>query len=203
MLVGGHCWARSEAYAASVGPLACWPGVSPGRPCLLRLWLPGLAVLSQSSRATENGTGGLPVHALALLFAQGYDGLPTNGSTWFGPADYYEATAYVGVVAIVLALIAVLVGWRRPVVAALGATVLVSLAVIYVPTTQRMFTRLGAGSVATQRMLPMLAFAVAMLAGLGTETLQRRWREPRRPVKRPGQRGCVRCRSGLPLLRPG
>ncbi len=80
--------------------------------------------------------------------------------------------------AVVLALVAVLVAWRRPIVAALTATVFVSLGVIYVPATQRLFTRLGAGSIATQRMLPMLAFAVAMLAGLGTGTLQRRWREP-------------------------
>ena len=162
------------------------------------LWLPGLAVLRQSSRAAENGTGGLPVHALALLLAQGYDGLPTKGSSWFGPADYYEATGYIGVVALVLALVAVLVAWRRPIVAALTATVLVSLGVIYVPATQRLFTRLGAGSIATQRMLPMLAFAVAMLAGLGTDTLQRRWREPRRPIEGSGQRRRLRCRARLP-----
>ena len=168
------------------------------------LWLPGLAVLSQSSRAAENGTGGLPVHALALLFAQGYDGLPTNGGAWFGPADYYEATAYVGVIAIALALLAVLVSWRRPLVAALGATVLVALAIIYVPATQRAFTRLGAGSIATQRMLPMLAFAVAMLAGLGTEITQRHWATARGPVKSSGQRGCLRSGAGLfARLRPG
>ena len=160
------------------GPLCLLGGVAGGVALSAPLWLPGLAVLRQSSRAAENGTGGLPAHALALLLAQGYDGLPTKGSSWFGPADYYEATGYIGVVAVVLALVAVLVAWRRPIVAALTATVLVSLGVVYVPATQRLFTRLGAGSIATQRMLPMLAFAVAMLAGLGTDTLQRRWREP-------------------------
>lgn len=160
------------------GPACLLAGAAAGAALSAPLWLPGLAVLSQSSRAGENGTGGLPVHALALFFAQGYDGLPTNGGAWFGPADYYEATAYVGVIAIALALLAVLVSWRRPLVAALGATVLVALAIIYVPATQRAFTRLGAGSIATQRMLPMLAFAVAMLAGLGTEIIQRRWRRP-------------------------
>jgi len=71
------------------------------------------------------------------------------------------------------------VAWRRPIVAALAASVLVSLGIVYVPATQRLFTRLGAGSVATQRMLPMLAFAVAVLAGLGTDIVQRHWREPR------------------------
>ena len=120
----------------------------------------------------------MPLHALALLFAQGYDGLPTSGSTWFGPVDYYEATAYVGVVALVLALVSLLVAWRRPTVLALGASVLVSLVIIYLPVTQRVITRVGAGSIATQRMLPMLAFSLAILAGVGAEVLQRRWREP-------------------------
>ena len=113
--------------------------------------------------------------ALSLLFAQGYDGLPTKGSVWFGPLDYYEATAYVGTVAIVLAVLAVLVGWRRPVVAGLVGAGLISLVVVYDPTAQHLFTDLGAGSVATQRMLPMLAFALALLAGLGAEALRRSW----------------------------
>jgi hypothetical protein len=182
VLVGGIVGA-SRGVRSLGGPACLLAGTVAGAALSAPLWLPGIAVLSQSSRATENGTGGLPVHALALLFAQGYDGLPTNGGTWFGPADYYEATAYVGVIAIVLGLTALLVSWRRPLVAALGATVLVAVAIIYVPTTQRTFTRLGAGSIATQRMLPMLAFAVAMLAGLGTEILQRHWREPGVPSK--------------------
>jgi hypothetical protein len=182
VLVGGVVGA-SRGLRSLGGPACLLAGAAAGAALSAPLWLPGLAVLSQSSRATENGTGGLPVHALALLFAQGYDGLPTNGGAWFGPADYYEATAYVGVIAIALAVLAVLVSWRRPLVAALGATVLVALAIIYVPVTQRMFTRLGAGSIATQRMLPMLAFAVAMLAGLGTEIIQRHWREPGVPSR--------------------
>jgi hypothetical protein len=159
------------------GPAALLAGFGGGAALSAPLWLPGLAVLKQSSRAAENGTGGLPIHALALVLAQGYDGLPTKGATWFGPADYYEATAYVGVIAVVLALTAVLTGWRRPIVVGLAVATLVSLVIIYVPSMQRLFTRIGAGSFATQRMLPMVAFAVAMLAGLGTETLQQHWRE--------------------------
>ncbi len=165
--------------ASLAGPAALLAGVGDGAALSAPLWLPGLAVLKQSSRAAENGTGGLPIHAVALLFAQGYDGLPTKGATWFGPADYYEATAYVGVVAVVLALSAVLVGWRRPLISGLGVAALVCVVIIYAPAMQRLFTRIGAGSFATQRMLPMVAFAVAMLAGLGAETLQRGWRERR------------------------
>ncbi len=177
VLVGGAAGAlRGTAGFAALARLLV--GVAGGAALSAPLWMPGLAVLNQSTRASENGTGGLPLHTLALLFAQGYDGLPTSGSTWFGPVDYYEATAYVGVVALVLALVSLLVDWRRPTVLALAASVLVSLVIIYLPVTQRVVTRVGAGSIATQRMLPMLAFSLAMLAGIGAEVLQRRWREP-------------------------
>ena len=177
VLAGGAAGAmRGTAGFAALARLLV--GVAGGAALSAPLWVPGLAVLDQSTRASENGTGGLPLHALALLFAEGYDGLPTSGSTWFGPVDYYEATAYVGVVALVLALVSILVGWRRPIVLALASSVLVSLVIIYLPVTQRVITRVGAGSIATQRMLPMLAFSLAMLAGIGTEALQRRWREP-------------------------
>ena len=117
--------------------------------------------------------------ASRLLFAQGYDGLPTKASLWFGPSNYYESAAYVGVVALVLAVVAVLTLWRRSVVVALGATALVSVIVVYSPAVQPLFTKAALGTVATQRMLPMLAFSLAVLAGLGTEVLQRHWAERR------------------------
>jgi hypothetical protein len=176
VLIGGALAARRRqlrpgAVARSVGGLAGGAALS------APLWLPGLAVLRQSARFTQNATGGLALRGLALLFAQGYDGLPTTGSTWTGPANYYEATAYVGIIALVLALFALLVAWRRPMVVALGGTGALCLVIIYGAPTQRLFTTLGGGDIATQRMLPMLAFCIAVLAGLGTEALRRRWHE--------------------------
>ncbi|HUC13151.1 MAG TPA: hypothetical protein VMS00_01745, partial [Acidimicrobiales bacterium] len=165
VVIAGACGA-AKGKVGLAGPARLAAGVAAGAALSAPLWLPGWSVLSQSSRAGENGTGGLPIRAVSLLFAQGYDGLPTKGSLWFGPMDYYEATAYVGTVAIVLAILAVLVAWRRPVVAGLVGAGLISLAVVYDGTAQHLFTDLGAGSVATQRMLPMLAFALALLAGL-------------------------------------
>ncbi len=182
VVIAGACGAV-KGKVGLAGPARLTAGVAAGAALSCPLWLSGLSVLSQSSRAGENGTGGLPVRALSLQFAQGYDGLPTKGSAWFGPLDYYEATAYVGTVAIVLAVVAVLVGWRRPVVAGLVGAVLISLVVVYAPTAQHLFTDLGAGSVATQRMLPMLAFALAMLAGLGAESLRRTWTDTSVRVK--------------------
>jgi hypothetical protein len=174
IVIAGACGAL-KGKVDLAGPARLAAGVAAGAALSAPLWLPGLSVLSGSARAGENGTGGLPVRALSLLFAQGYDGLPTKGNVWFGPADYYEATAYVGIVAIVLAVLAVLVGWRRSVVAGLVGAALISLVVVYDPTAQHVFNDLGAGSVATQRMLPMLAFVLSLLAGLGAEALQRTW----------------------------
>jgi hypothetical protein len=176
VLIGG----AMAQQRRQVGPGAiarCLGGLAGGAALSAPLWLPGLAVLRQSSRFTENATGGVALRGLALLFAQGYDGLPTAGSTWTGPANYYEATAYVGIVALVLALFAVLVAWRRPMVVALAGTGALCLVIIYGAPTQRLFTDLGGGDIATQRMLPMLAFCTALLAGLGTEALRRGWQD--------------------------
>ena len=177
VLIGGA--AAGRRHQLGPGAIARFVGGLAGGAALSApLWLPGLAVLRQSSRFSENATGGVALRGLALLFAQGYDGLPTAGSTWTGPANYYEATAYVGIVALVLALFAVLVSWRRPMVVALAGTAALCLVIIYGAPTQRLFTDLGGGDIATQRMLPMLAFCVALLAGLGTEALRRRWQDP-------------------------
>ena len=197
VVIAGACGAV-KGKVRLAGPARLSAGVAAGAALSSPLWLSGLSVLSQSSRAGENGTGGLPVRALSLLFAQGYDGLPTKGSVWFGPLDYYEATAYVGTVAVVLAVLAVLVGWRRPVVAGLVGAVLISVGVVYDKTAQHLFTDLGAGSVATQRMLPMLAFALAMLAGLGIEALRRSWRDTTVRVKLAASTGACAASPGVP-----
>ncbi len=197
VLVGGAVAAhrrqlRPAAVARALG------GLGGGAALSAPLWLPGLAVLRQSARFSENATGGLALRGLALLFAQGYDGLPTAGSTWTGPANYYEATAYVGIVALVLALFALLVAWRRPIVIALGGTSALCLVIIYGAPTQRLFTTLGGGDIATQRMLPVLAFCIAVLAGLGTEALRRRW--PERGAQRRLLASLVACGGVLVYL---
>ncbi len=60
------------------------------------------------------------LHAIVEVFTQGFYGTPVLGSTWFGPANYVESTAYVGVVPSCRG-VAVRVAWRRPVVMALVA----------------------------------------------------------------------------------
>ena len=150
------------------------------------LWLPGIAVLRQSVFSGTVVARGLPLRSALLLFAPGYDGLPIGSphaplGSYYGPLDYFETAAYVGIVAIAFAGLALARHWRRPVVAALGATALVTLLLVYDlgagAPVQHLVQHLGLKPVALQRMLPVLALAVGVLAGLGLELLLRRWRD--------------------------
>lgn len=151
------------------------------------LWLPGAQIITRSIRSSEGGDAGLPLHALTLLVAQGYDGLPLATTkfphgTFFGPLDYFETAAYVGVIALVLAGLCVARAWHRPVVVGFAACVVACALVTYDLNSgapvQHLITDLGLGAIALQRILPVLEFAIAVLAGLGLELLLRHWREP-------------------------
>jgi hypothetical protein len=152
------------------------------------LWLPGIAVIRQSIRAGRVASTGVPLHFSLLIFAQGYDGLPLQTqaapqATWIGTSfNYNETAAYVGVVALALAAVAVLVaGWRRPAVIGLETALLVTVLIVYNlghhAPVQRLITRLGLEGIALQRMLIVLGFCVALLGGLGLELCLSRWRE--------------------------
>lgn len=138
------------------------------------LWLPGISILRQSIRAGTDAAAGIPAHGILLALAQGYDGLPLSGSQFFlTRSNYFESAAYLGVVTIVLALVALVAAPRRPVVVALAVTTLGALAVIYQPGShdpvQQLIRDVGLGSVATHRLLSAVAFFCALLAGIGLD----------------------------------
>jgi hypothetical protein len=144
------------------------------------LWLPGLSSLRASIRADQVAGAGLLPHGAALLFAQGYYGLPISGSLYFGTTklptsipDYFETAAYVGVLAIVLVVVAFLVSIRRPIVIGFSVAALGCLLLAYRIGTpgvvQKVMGHLGLGSLVTSRSLPLLGFSVAVLAAIGLE----------------------------------
>lgn len=147
------------------------------------LWLPGLAVIRASIRAGTDAAAGVPIHGILLALAQGYDGLPLSGSDFFlARTNYYESAAYIGVIALVLAGVAlgtrVLARERTsPVVTALGIVGVIQLLVIYQVGThapvQHLVRLVGLGSIATHRLLPLLAFVVALLGAFGLDELLR------------------------------
>ena len=157
--------------------LAVLTGIALGAPLLL----PGSQVISGSQRAVPGGdpaeilkgNPALPLHNLVHVLTQGFDGLPTSGSHWFGYiGGYSETAAYVGVIAVVLAVMGVAVRRGRPEVVALGILCVVMVAVAFVPPVVAILYRLPLiGTVLWQRAILPLTFAVAVLAGVGMDAL--------------------------------
>jgi hypothetical protein len=148
------------------------------------LWLPGISFLARSARLNKHLDGQFPLHVIALLFAQGYYGLPIAGSTWFGLSNYVESATYVGVAALALAGVAVLVAWRRPIVAGLGLGAVGCVFVAYRvggAYVARLVTDLGLSALPIHRILIVLAFLLAVLGGLGCDIVVKRFGE--RPVQ--------------------
>jgi len=144
--------------------------------------LPGLQLINQSGRT---GTGNyasisIPNHTLLQFAFQGFDGFPTAGSHWFGSVSYEWTADYVGIIAIVLALVAIGTRWRRPEVQGLTAVIVVMGALALVRDVASFVSHLPVvGSVILSFALVPLALSVAALAGIGLERLVRHHEELR------------------------
>lgn len=156
------------------------------------LWLPGLTVIRSSIRAGTDTAQGIPIHGILLSLAQGYDGLPLIGSSFFlARTNYYESCAYLGVIALVLAGVAIgtraiFRKHRSPIVTALALVAVVQVLVIYQvgnhAPVQRLIKAIGLGSIATHRTLPLLGFVIALLGAFGLDELMSA-RDPKRTRK--------------------
>ena len=142
------------------------------------LLLPGLQDISVSVQGTQGGHEALAAHDLVYLFTQGFDGLPLAGNHWFGELSYSETASYVGVITLVLAIMAVGVRRRRPEVIAF-AVVAVTMAVItFVPRVDSVLDRVPRlGDVSWARALLPLAFALAVLGGMGIDAVVRSYNQ--------------------------
>jgi len=150
--------------------LAAVAGAALGAPLLL----PGLQILSIAQRQVQGQYPPLPVHDLVHLITQSFDGLPLAGNHWFGDSFYAETAAYVGVITLVLAVVGVAVRWRRPEVIALGTVAVIMAAITFVPAVDSLLNRvLRHGQVEWRRALLFLAFALALLAGVGMDAVIR------------------------------
>ncbi len=164
--LGGSGPVLRPALAVAAGGVA---GVALAAPLLL----PGLQVTTASIRRAVGYYAALPPHDLAHVVFQGFDGIPVAGSRWFGPSIYPESAAYVGVIAVVLAVTAVAVR-RRPEVLAFAAVVLVTAALVFLsPVVTILHSITHERGVAWQRSLLPMAFALAVLAGVGLDAVVR------------------------------
>lgn len=138
------------------------------------LALPGVQLASTSVVHLISSYGALPPRDIGHLFFQGFDGLPVAGSRWFGNSIYPETAAYVGVIALCLAVLAVAARRRRPEVGALAATALAMAAVSYAsPVVSAINQVTGLRSVAWHRAVQPTILALAVLAGVGMDVLVR------------------------------
>jgi hypothetical protein len=130
----------------------------------------------------------LPPHDLVHLLAQGYNGLPLAGNHVFDDAIYMDTAAYVGVIAVVLAVVAAVRHWRRPAVAAFLALTAISLVVLFAPPVEAVFVHLPlVQTIDWHRGLMMLGLCIAVLAGVGTDAL----------VKAPSGRSTLKLVGGV------
>jgi hypothetical protein len=143
------------------------------------LWFPGLQIVRGSHRAAgSGGVRGVDANSLGLLVAPGYYGLPVKGSSLFySHGDYYETVVYVGVIALVLAGVAVLRWWRHPTVIAMVAMVVATMLISYQATWFHVVSNFVSHSVlhglAIKRMRTVIGLPVGVLSALGLETLIR------------------------------
>lgn len=140
------------------------------------LWFPGLQILQAAHRAYRGDLPTIPDKGLIQTVAAGYFGLPTTSLSFQIPAlNYYEAVGYVGVIALVLAVVAVVRWWRRPIVVGITCLALAEILVSYkigpVTPVQRVFTDMGLGSIEWLRGRLILGLPVGLLGAVGLETL--------------------------------
>ena len=143
------------------------------------LMLPGLQLTAHSTRGLGNlnRSSALPIHSLVGVIFQGFDGLPEASSRWFDHSGFFPLylQAYVGVIAVVMALVAIALKRKSPEVVAFGAVVIVTAALCFASPLVRLMQSLplGVGRVEWTYALAPMAFSVAVLAGVGTDLLVR------------------------------
>jgi hypothetical protein len=138
------------------------------------LLLPGLQLYRQSVHSATRGVSSLPLHYIVYLALQGFDGLPLAGSKMFGPLGPFYFGGYVGVIALVLAALAVVMRRRSTEVIAIAGVALVCFLLVFagaIPHLVGIVTEVPILGANISRLLLPLAFALAMLAGVGFDSL--------------------------------
>jgi len=147
-------------------------GVGAGVCLSAPLWLPGLQLSTATARFHLVSIPTLPAANLLNFAFQGFDGLPTANAGYINPSNYYDVTAFVGVVALALAAFGLLERWRQHTVIGLSAVVVTMLALIFVqPVLSLVDVIPHASGINWHRGLIEISLCLAALAGVGLEAL--------------------------------
>ncbi len=158
----------AELYLGFNVILALLTGIALAAPVIL----PGIETIRASARSAATGFQALPADTIVGFVFSTFYGQPLVGSTWFGPLNYYEINAYIGVIALVLGGVALLRHWKELEVQAVAVVGLVMLAVIYFPPVRSILNAFpGTMEIDWDRALMVAALPIAVLAGLGLDQL--------------------------------
>jgi hypothetical protein len=165
---------RQPATDLALGAVA---GCALGAPLLL----PALQLTGGSIRTGSGLSSLLPPHELLYLVFSGFDGVPVRGNYGFGASRYYnEFAAYVGIVAVVLALVGVVwaVRRRRSEILATFVVAVAMMAILYLSPVRDLVDHVPKiNDINWSRCLMALSLAIAVLAGAGIDAIIRSSRE--------------------------
>jgi hypothetical protein len=114
----------------------------------------------------------IPVRAAIALLLPNYFGTPASANFW-GPGNYNEISASVGVLPWILVPCALFGGWkRREGKFFLGAAILIGLVVYDIQPFPWLLSKIPGFSVAVnRRLIALLSFSLAVLCAIGMHTL--------------------------------
>jgi uncharacterized membrane protein len=138
------------------------------------LLLPGVQLLSNSVRTATPTAKHLPLHDTLHLLFSSYDGVQIPGNFGFGDSFYYnETAAYIGVIALVLAVVGIVAGVlrRRPEVLAFAIVGVVLAALVFSAPVEQVANAAPGWDVNWLRALMPLGLVLATLAGIGVDAL--------------------------------
>ncbi len=168
--------ARRMGSAGLVHPIM---GLVVGSIAGLGLAAPLILPAGQLTAGSVRGTGRIaafPAYQILHLAFQTFDGSSTYPLVTFnnhGPT-YVAPAGYIGIIAIVLAVVGLIRRRNRPGVVAFGAVLLVSGCLVYLSPLVSFLNALpGLGEVRWVRALQVLVFALAILAGVGIDVVVR------------------------------
>ena len=138
------------------------------------LLLPGVQLGEGSVANLAFQDVALPPGVLTHALFSSFNGLPVHGSQTFGLSNsfYNETVLYVGVIPVVFGVAALMLLRRRPEVVALAVVVLGMFALAFIGPVVSFMNRMPlVGHVLWHRSLLPMAFALAVLGGVGVDLL--------------------------------
>lgn len=158
-------------------------GVAIGLGIAAPLWMPGSQLLLDAFTANRVG-GVIPIRGLLAWLSQGYWGVPLQTSSWFGPSNYYETAAYIGIVPMALALSSLWRSRSEKYVPVLWAMVVAMTLMAYNFGILQPLIRVVplVRAVAFGRARLLITFALAILSGAGLQYIQSATKTARRAL---------------------